>query len=53
MHDQVSIGDELIIAEPPTNHFPLDEKANSHVLIGGGIGITPLLFCDYRDGVSV
>jgi len=48
MHDKVSVGDVLTIAEPPTNHFPLDEKADSHVLIGGGIGITPLLSMGYR-----
>ncbi len=48
MHDKVSVGDELIIAEPPTNHFPLDEKATKHLLIGGGIGITPLLAMGHR-----
>ncbi len=48
MHDNVSVGDELIIAEPPTNHFPLNEKANKHLLLGGGIGITPLLAMGYR-----
>ena len=48
MHDEVSIGDELFIAEKPINHFPLDEGANKHLLIGGGIGITPLRSMGYR-----
>lgn len=29
--------------EGPRNHFPLDETAGRSVLIGGGIGITPML----------
>jgi ferredoxin-NADP reductase len=48
MHDKVSVGDELVIAEPPTNFFPLDESASKHLLLGGGIGITPLLAMGYR-----
>jgi len=39
MH-QLSVGDALMIGEP-RNHFPLHE-ARHHVLIAGGIGITPV-----------
>jgi len=48
MHDEVSIGDQLVIVEPPTNHFPLFEEASMHLLIGGGIGITPLRSMGFR-----
>lgn len=42
LHDRVSIGDALEISAP-SNRFPLAENAAEHVLIAGGIGITPLL----------
>ncbi|THH34440.1 oxidoreductase [Aliishimia ponticola] len=29
--------------EGPRNHFPLDETADHSVLIGGGIGVTPMI----------
>lgn len=35
--------DDPVRVEPPTNHFPLARRASRHVLIAGGIGITPLL----------
>ena len=38
----LSAGDVVQIAGPK-NHFRLDESAASHVLIAGGIGITPIL----------
>lgn len=41
-HDRLKVGDEIGIL-PPRNDFPLDESAAFSVLIGGGIGITPLL----------
>lgn len=41
VHEQLRVGDRLVIS-PPRNHFPLDESAEHTVLIGGGIGITPL-----------
>ena len=51
MHDEVSVGDELTIVEPPTNLFPLNEDAKRHLLLGGGIGITPLrsMGCRLRE----
>jgi vanillate O-demethylase ferredoxin subunit len=42
LHERVTEGDVLAIA-PPRNHFPLARGAKHHVLLAGGIGITPLL----------
>jgi ferredoxin-NADP reductase len=42
MHDSVKIGSRLEIAHP-VNLFALDKIARKHVLIAGGIGITPFL----------
>lgn len=41
MHDQATVGTRLAV-EPPANDFPLVE-APGHLLIAGGIGITPIL----------
>jgi ferredoxin-NADP reductase len=42
MHDRVHVGDRLQIAHP-VNLFALDKIARKHVLIAGGIGITPFM----------
>jgi vanillate O-demethylase ferredoxin subunit len=42
MHERVRVGDTLEISAPRSN-FPLAEGAGRHLLIAGGIGITPLL----------
>jgi ferredoxin-NADP reductase len=42
MHDSVQVGSRLEIAHP-VNLFGLDKIARKHVLIAGGIGITPFL----------
>lgn len=42
LHDHVQVGDVLTIA-PPRNDFPLADDAAEHVLLAGGIGLTPLL----------
>ena len=39
---QLQVGDHLRIS-PPANLFPLQGQARLHILIAGGIGITPLL----------
>ncbi|WP_442113550.1 PDR/VanB family oxidoreductase [Pseudomonas sp. NUPR-001] len=42
MHQQVQVGTRLTISSP-NNLFALDPTAGRHVLIAGGIGITPFL----------
>jgi ferredoxin-NADP reductase len=42
MHDSVRVGSRLDIAHP-VNLFGLDKIARRHLLIAGGIGITPFL----------
>jgi dimethylamine monooxygenase subunit B len=42
MHDQVQVGSRLEIAHP-VNLFALDKIARKHLMIAGGIGITPFL----------
>ncbi len=39
---RLGVGDRLRITGPQ-NHFPLDLSAPAHLLVAGGIGITPLL----------
>ncbi|WP_374597992.1 2Fe-2S iron-sulfur cluster-binding protein [Sphingosinicella sp.] len=50
----LSAGDRLFISAP-RNHFPLVESSADIVLLGGGIGITPLLamaYALYRESRS-
>lgn len=42
MHKHVKAGDLLNI-DPPANLFSLDRRATRHILIAGGIGITPFM----------
>lgn len=42
VHSGLKAGDVLTCAVP-NSQFPLQNKARKHLLIGGGIGITPLL----------
>lgn len=46
MHDRVEVGD-VLPATPPQNNFNLATAATKHLLIAGGIGITPLLAMGY------
>lgn len=42
MHEKVRAGDFLPISAP-RNHFPLADDAEHHVLLAGGIGVTPMI----------
>lgn len=42
MHTQVEVGQEMVISNP-VNLFSLDLRAKKHLMIAGGIGITPFL----------
>jgi ferredoxin-NADP reductase len=41
VHDQLRVGDEIVISLP-RNNFSIMPHATSHVLLAGGIGVTPL-----------
>jgi len=42
MHEKVREGDRMTISQP-VNLFPADARGRKHILIAGGIGITPFL----------
>jgi vanillate O-demethylase ferredoxin subunit len=42
LHDAVHVGDTVEVALP-RNHFPLAEGVQRHLLLAGGIGITPIM----------
>jgi len=42
MHEQVKVGDEMRIS-PPSNLFAPDWRAKKHLLLAGGVGITPFM----------
>lgn len=46
IHAEMHVGIEVEISEP-RNHFPLEMKAEHSLLIGGGIGITPMIAMAY------
>jgi len=41
MFDTLAVGDRLMISEP-RNHFPLNHEGGKHLLVAGGIGVTPI-----------
>jgi ferredoxin-NADP reductase len=41
-HEKIRVGD-IVEASRPRNHFPLAAEAERHLLIAGGIGITPIM----------
>lgn len=47
MHDVLAEGMTLT-ASSPSNSFELDKSGDHHILIGGGIGITPILSMAHR-----
>jgi len=51
MHERVAVGDRLTISAP-RNHFALAHDASEHLLLAGGIGITPLLCMAERLAVA-
>jgi vanillate O-demethylase ferredoxin subunit len=47
IHEQVRAG-ALLTVSAPRNNFTLDERASSHLLLAGGIGITPIMAMVHR-----
>jgi vanillate monooxygenase ferredoxin subunit len=51
MHAQVAEGDPLVISAPK-NHFALAHEAARHLLLAGGIGVTPILCMAERLAIA-
>jgi len=51
VHDSVKEGDLLQISTPK-NHFPLAHDAKQHLLLAGGIGVTPILCMAERLAIA-
>jgi len=47
VHERLFEG-QIVPVTGPRNHFPLEEKAVKSLLIGGGIGVTPMLAMAHR-----
>ena len=47
VHEHLREGD-VLASSPPTNNFPVNEAGEHHILIAGGIGITPLMAMSRR-----
>ena len=47
LHRIFSVGRRVFVSRP-INHFPLDEAARKTFLMGGGIGITPMIAMAHR-----
>ena len=47
VHDHLKVGD-ILASSPPANNFALNEAGERHILIAGGIGITPLMSMSRR-----
>jgi vanillate O-demethylase ferredoxin subunit len=47
VHEQLRVGTVMPVSKP-RNNFPLDESAAHTVLIGGGIGVTPI-YCMFNE----
>jgi vanillate O-demethylase ferredoxin subunit len=47
VHDQLREGD-VLASSPPANNFAINEAGERHILIAGGIGITPLMAMSRR-----
>jgi len=51
VHDAVQEG-ELLQISAPKNHFPLAHDAKKHLLLAGGIGVTPILCMAERLAIA-
>lgn len=47
LHDNLKVGDRVLISMPKC-HFRLSSETKHHVLIGAGVGITPLISMAYE-----